>query len=42
MPIINLKVELKLKWKNRCILSAARADNDNVNSNTIIFTIKDS
>ena len=35
------KVELKLKLKKDCFFSAAGADNDNVNTNNIIFTIKD-
>ena len=39
MPLINYKVELKLKRTEYCVLSAAGADNDN--SNNIIFTIKD-
>ena len=47
MPLIDWKVELKLKWKKYCVLSAAGADNvnnnfnDNANGNNIIFTIKD-
>ena len=41
MPLINCKVELKLKWTKYCVLSAASADNINANSNNIIFTIKD-
>ena len=42
MPLINCKVELKLKWAKYCILSAASADNANANSsNKIIFTFKD-
>ena len=42
-PLINFKVELKLKWTKYYVLSAAGADNvnDNVNGNNIIFTIKD-
>ena len=42
-PLINFKVELKLKWTNYYVLSAVGADNvhDNVNGNNIIFTIKD-
>ena len=28
-------------WVNHCVLSAAGADNDNANSNNIIYTIKD-
>ena len=41
-PLINCKVELKLKWTKYCVLSAA--GNDNVNNNdsdNIIFTVKD-
>ena len=42
MPLINCKVELKFKWTNYCVLSAAAADNvNNRDSNDIIFTIKD-
>ena len=44
MPLINCKVELKLKWKEYCVLSAGGDDNfinDNKNANNIIFTIKD-
>ena len=41
MPLINCKVELKLKWTKYCVLSAAGADSDNANPNNIIFTIKD-
>ena len=37
MPLINWKVELKIKWTKYYVLSA----NDNVNANNIIFTIKD-
>ena len=45
MPLTNCKLELKLKWTNYYLLSAAGADNvngnvdDNVNGNNIIFTI---
>ena len=48
MPLINCKVELKLKWTEYCDLSAAGnedyndKDNEGNNkSNNIIFTIKD-
>ena len=41
MPLINCKVELKLKSTKYCVLLAAGADNDNANPNNIIFTIKD-
>ena len=40
MPLINCKVELKLKWTNPCVLSSNGNDSD-ANSNNIIFTIKD-
>ena len=40
MSLINCIVELKVKWANRFVLFAADADNDNANSNIIIFTIK--
>ena len=41
MLLINCKVKLKLKWMNHCFSSAAGADNDDANSNNVIFTIKD-
>ena len=42
LPLINYKVELKLKWAKYCIVSAAGADNtNNIDSNNIILTIKD-
>ena len=41
MSLINCKIELKLQWTNRCVLSAAGSDNDDANPNNIIFTIKD-
>ena len=41
MPLINSKVKLKLKWTKYCVQSAAGADNNNDNSNNIIFTVKD-
>ena len=46
MPLINCKVELKVKWTKYCVLSAAGNDNDSDNenynnANNIIFTIKD-
>ena len=40
MMLINCEVELKLKWTNHCVFSAASAGNDNNNSNYIIFTAK--
>ena len=43
MPLINCKIELKLKWTKYCVLSTAAVDNINGNNddNNIIFTIKD-
>ena len=41
MPLINCKVELKLKWTKYCVLFAAEVDNNDANSNNIIFIIKD-
>ena len=40
-PLINCKVEFKLKWTNHCVLSAAGADNTNANPRNIIFTFRD-
>ena len=41
MPLIDCKIELRLKWTKYCVLSAAGADNVNTNSNGIIQIIKD-
>ena len=44
MPLINFKVELKLRWKKYCDLSVAVNKNDtnnNDDANNIILTIKD-
>ena len=41
MPLMNWKVELKLKWRKHCILATGGTDNYDANSNNIIFTIKD-
>ena len=41
MPLINCKIELKLKRTKYCVLTVAGADNNDTNSNNIIFTIKD-
>ena len=41
MPLINCKVELKFKWTKYCVLTASGADNVDVNSNNVTFTIKD-
>ena len=40
MPLINCKVELKLKWTKYCVLFPAGIDiiNGNDNDNNIIFT----
>ena len=42
MPLINCKVELKLKWTQYCVLSAHGTENANgSNSDSIAFTIND-
>ena len=41
MLLINGNVELKLKRTKYCVLTAAGADNDDANSDKIIFTIGD-
>ena len=41
MPLINCKVELKLKCTNHCFLHVLDNDNTNANGNDIVFTIKD-
>ena len=41
MLLLNCKVKLKLKQTNYYVLALNGAGNTNVNSNTIIFTIKD-
>ena len=41
IPLINCKVELKLKSTKHCILAAASNKNTNDNPDTIIFTTKD-
>ena len=42
-PLIDCKVEWKLRWTKHCVLSVLGKDNDNgaADSNNIIFTIKD-
>ena len=40
MSLSNYKFELKLKWTNHCVLSAAVADNVNADSNDIVYNIK--
>ena len=41
MPLINCKVEFKLKWPKDCIFSVVGVDNVNSNPNDIIFAVKD-
>ena len=41
LPLINWKVELKLKCSKCCVLPAAGNDNTSANLDNIIFTIKD-
>ena len=41
MLLINCKVELKLRWIKHHVLAVAGVENDDTNSNNIIFTIKD-
>ena len=43
MALINYKAELKLRWTKHCVLSVLgnENDNDNADSNNVIFTIKD-
>ena len=41
MPLLYCEIELKLKLINYCFLAAGGADNANVDSNNVIFTIKD-
>ena len=41
MPLINCKIDLKLKWTKFCVLTSVGADNTDANLNNIIFTIKD-
>ena len=42
MPLINCKVELKLRWTKYCVLAIVGTDNvsGNDDNNNIIFTIK--
>ena len=41
ISLINSKVEWKLEWTKHCVLAIGGNDNDDANSNNIIFTIKD-
>ena len=40
IPLINCKVELRLRWTKYCVLSVVANDNDDTNPNDVIFTIK--
>ena len=42
MSLINCKVKLKLKWTMHFVISMLSMENADGNSNSIIFTIKDS
>ena len=41
MPLINCRVDLKLRWVSHCVLASAGVENNNADSNNITFTIKD-
>ena len=42
IPLINCKVELKVKWTKYCVLSVGSNDNlNNIDSDRIISTLKD-
>ena len=41
MPLMNSKVELKLKWAKYYVLFATGAYNRNANPNNVVFTIND-
>ena len=41
MPLINCKVELKFKQTKHKILASAGTENDDANSDHIIFTVRD-
>ena len=41
MPLINCKIELKLKWAKYFVLPANGDDDDDANSNKIISIIED-
>ena len=41
MPLINCKVELKLKWIRHCVLASTDNYNTNSNCDNIIFTVKE-
>ena len=39
MPLINLKVQLKLRWARYCVLGVRGAENEGNSSDSIIFII---
>ena len=39
MLLINCKIELKLKWRNYCVLSAAGTDNTNDLNNVPVVAL---
>ena len=41
MPMVNCKVEMRLKWTKHCVLTVAGVDHAEANRNNIILTIKD-
>ena len=44
MPLINCRMQLKLKWTKYCVLCVAGNENninEDINANNMIFTIKD-
>ena len=41
MPLINCKVELKLRWTRHCVSGSTGVENDDANANNIIVSIKD-
>ena len=41
MPLINGKVELKLRWTKHCVLALSSVENDSNDSNNVIFNTKD-
>ena len=40
IPLINCKVELKVKWTNHCFLSVNGNDNTDADPNNVVFTMK--
>ena len=37
MPLINCKVELRLKWTKHCVLASTGTENDDANSDSFNF-----